>query len=113
MQLGLFEPEVIPRAIPDDAEAVVYMITMSSSLPMRRLFVMRLADAVRFCSDPRTAGRGRGGPWAYAFTTHQRDWRDELDAFRPEDGRFDGLLADLGIEPIYRGGQRLAMERAA
>lgn len=102
---GAFEPDP-DSAVDhegDDAEAVVYLITEANSSPGKCLFVMLRRDAARLCSDPRTRGVGRGGMWAYAFTTHFLDWRDCPDRFRRDDGRMDGLLSELGIVPIWRG----------
>lgn len=84
----------------DDAEAVVYMISESGMMKNTALYVMRREDAVRFCSHEKTQGRARGGRWAYAFTTHKRDWRKTPEIFRADDGRFDDLLEELEITTI-------------
>lgn len=90
----------------DDSEAVVYMIMESGRNNRNCLYVMRRADAVAFCNRPETCGRSQwGGMWGYAFTTYRRDWRKTPQNFRSDDGRFDALLQEMGIVPIYRGGQ--------
>lgn len=85
----------------DDAEAVVFLISPSGKLHSTRLYVMRRHEAQAFCSRPETKSNNPARQWAYVFTTHLPDWRDELDTFRADDGRFDGLLAEMGITPIY------------
>lgn len=89
----------------DDAGAVVYMVMQSGKFNKNCLYVMKRADAVKFCSHPKTAGRARQSKWFYAFTTHRRDWRETLDDFRVDDGRFGPLLAEMGITPIWTKGQ--------
>jgi len=89
----------------DEAEAVVYLISRSGQLSNTALYVMRRDEAVLFCEREETAKNHGPMSWAYCFTTHRRDWRNELDTFRKDDGRFDKLLAELGIDPIYRGGE--------
>ena len=85
----------------DDAEAVVFLISPSGLLHNTRLFVMRRSEAQALCSRPETRSNNPGREWAYVFTTHLTDWRDELDTFRVDDGRFDELLEMMGIVPIY------------
>jgi len=92
----------------DDAEAVVYLISLSGRLKNTALYVMKRHEAVLFCSRDETQSRNGNMSWAYCFTTHRRDWRDELKTFRKDDGRFGWLLEELGIVPIYRGGEVLA-----
>lgn len=89
----------------DDAVAVVYMVMQSGKFNKNCLYVMKRADAVKFCSHPKTTGCARNSKWFYAFTTHRRDWRESLDDFRPDDGRFAPLLAEMGITPIWTKGQ--------
>lgn len=89
----------------DDAEAVVYLVMQSGRFNRNCLYVMRRADAVRFCDHPKTTGRARGSRWFYAFTTHRRNWRETPDEFRADDGRFASLLAELGITPLWTKGQ--------
>jgi len=94
----------------DDAEALVYMVFEKGGFNKSALYVMRRVEAQAFCERPETCGKGRGGGWCYAFTTHHRDWRNNIDGnfFRKDDGRFDGLLKELGIVPIFRGGDTIA-----
>jgi len=83
----------------DNAEAVVYLIFQKGLTDCNNVYVMKREEAVRFCSRKETAGNN----WAFAFTTYSRDWRESIDKdFRKDDGRFDWLLKELGIEPIYR-----------
>jgi len=88
----------------DDAEAVVYLISRSGKLKNTALYVMKRIDAVTFCERPETDSNNVIMSWAYCFTTHRREWREELDTFRKDDGRFTALLDELGIKPIYTGG---------
>jgi len=89
----------------DEAEAVVYLISRSGRMRNTALYVMKRHEAVTFCGCTETASDNGAMSWAYCFTTHKRDWRDSPDIFRADDGRFDGLLAEMGIDPIYRGGE--------
>ena len=88
----------------DNAEALVYLVSPSGQLRNTALYVMRRVDAVTFCSRGETAKTTGPMQWCYCFTTHRQNWRNELDTFRRDDGRFDDLLKALGIVPIYRGG---------
>jgi len=94
----------------DNAEALVYPISHSGKLKNTALYVMKRCEAVRFCERKETACNNGINSWAYCFTTHRRAWRDELDTFRKDDGRFDKLLKEMGIQPIYRGGDILTYE---
>lgn len=85
----------------DEAEAVVYIITQSGINPVNCLYVMKRRDAVAFCQRPETASNNGNRSWAFMFTTYKTDWREDLDSFRRDDGRFDKLLEELGITPIY------------
>lgn len=60
----------------DDAEALVYLISDSGRLKNTAIYVMRRHEAVAFCSHPGTEGSAHGSKWAYAFTTHRREWRE-------------------------------------
>ena len=111
IQLSFFDRIAEPPKSPDednfdyeadDAEAVVYLIFESGQYDKSDVYVMKRSDAVAFCSHPKTCGQGRGGGWAFAFTTHRRDWRDTPDTFRDDDGRFDWLFDELGIKLIHR-----------
>lgn len=84
-----------------DAEAVVYMIMPSGKCRKNCLYVMKRKDAVAFCSRPETRSANKTRAWAYSFSTYKRNWREELDAFRVDDGRFAPLLKELGITPIF------------
>lgn len=82
----------------DDVEAVVYLINPSGKNLKPNLFVMKREEAVKFCSRKETKGTN----WALCFSTHKRNWRDKLKSFRKDNGKFDDLLKELNIEPIYR-----------
>ena len=87
----------------DNAEAVIYLITKSGKLNKQRLlYVMKRSEAIQFCTANETRSINGNMSWAYAFTTHRRDWRECLDEFRKDDGRFNGLLLSMGITPIYK-----------
>jgi hypothetical protein len=70
----------------DDAEAVVFLISPSGQLKNTALYVMKRHEAVTFCEHEETAKPYGARAWAYCFTTHRRDWRNELDTFRKDDG---------------------------
>jgi len=83
----------------DNAEAVVYLIFQKGPTDCNCVYVMKRKEAVEFCSRKETHGNN----WAFAFTTYNRDWRENIEKdFRKDDGRFDLLLKELGIEPIFR-----------
>ena len=82
----------------DNAEAVIYFITPKGKTSKPNLFVMKRYEAIKFCSRKET----KGTRWALCFSTHKRNWKNELKNFRKDDGRFNELLEELGIEPIYR-----------
>jgi len=83
----------------DNAEAVVYLIMKSGKNTCNCVFVMTRKEAVMFCERDET----QGNMWFFAFTTYRVDWRDTIDKdFRKDDGRFNWLLDELGIVPIFR-----------
>ena len=84
----------------DNAEAVIYLINRSGKNTTPNIFVMKRKDAVKFCSNDKT----KGIDWALCFSTHKTNWRKELKLFRKDDGRFNDLLKELNIQPIYRRG---------
>ena len=94
----------------DNAEAVIYLISPGGQLKNTALYVMQRYEAVLFCEHEETAKNYGPMAWAYCFTTHRRNWRNELDTFRKDDGRFNKLLQELNIKPIYRGGETLKAE---
>ena len=84
----------------DDAEAVVYLTAKDGWIA--DMYVMKRHEAVAFCSRLETAKNYGPMSWMFCFTTHRRDWREyDSKTFRIDDGRFDWLLAELDIEPIY------------
>ena len=83
----------------DNTEAVVYLVMQKGFTGCNCVYVMTRKDAVAFCSRKET----KGNTWFFAFTTYKKDWRDNIDKdFREDDGRFDRLLEELGIKPIFR-----------
>jgi hypothetical protein len=95
----------------DNAEACVYLVQQSGFFAKNCVYVMTRKEAVRFCSRKET----RGSVWFFAFTTYKRDWRENIKLdFRKDDGRFDWLLKELQIVPIFRiteGGSRGTITR--
>lgn len=81
-----------------NAEAVVYFIFRKSRVLKANLFVMKRYEAAKFCSRKET----KGPSWALCFSTHKRNWRNELKLFKRDDGRFSALLEELNIIPMYR-----------
>jgi hypothetical protein len=59
---------------------------------LRVLWLMSEADARKVCSDPRTAGQNFGLHWTSEHGKQGRDWN-----YTPDDGRWNGLLAELGV----------------
>jgi hypothetical protein len=59
---------------------------------LRVLWLMSEEDARRVCSDPRTAGKNFALHWTAEYGKQGRDWH-----YTPDNGRFDALLAELGV----------------
>lgn len=85
--------------------AFIYMAarTGGAEVPM---YLATRTDAEKFCGDDRTKGIGRGGPWAFLFTSAANyvlnplghsSLADLTRKARADDGRFEGLAAELGI----------------
>ncbi|MDR2594545.1 MAG: hypothetical protein LBC87_07235 [Fibromonadaceae bacterium] len=85
----------------DDAEAVVFLINKSGINPVNCLYVMKRVDAIKFCSRKETSKQEGFMSWSYMFTTYKTNWREDLDSFREDDGRFEKLFEELGINLIY------------
>jgi len=84
----------------DEAEAVVYCSAQGGW--NGDYFVMKRFEAVKFCEHPSTKSNNHVRAWAFFFTTHRRDWHEfRHKTFRADDGRFDKLLKELNIEPLY------------
>jgi hypothetical protein len=58
----------------------------------RVLWLMSEEDARKVCSDPRTAGKSFMLCWTADYGKQGKDWN-----YTPDDGRFDALLAELGV----------------
>lgn len=94
--------DLVDTSTDPKSEAVVYMVTQAGGCATW-LYVLTREDAIKFCSHPSTKGKGRGGEWLFMWTTAFTDWRDHTKEFRrKDDGRFDKLFEELGIEPIYK-----------
>ncbi|MEU3351310.1 DUF6197 family protein [Streptomyces sp. NPDC037389] len=81
----------------EEASAPVAVFTASRNTAptkMRVLWRMTRAEAMRLCSDDRSAGRNHMLCWTADPGTEGEDW-----AFVEDNGSHDGLLADLGIVP--------------
>ena len=85
--------------------AFIYMVTGSggAEVPM---YLAERRHAEVFCSDERTKGIGRGGPWAFMFTSAatyllnpmgHTSIADLGKKARLDDGRFASLVAELKI----------------
>lgn len=76
-----------------DAPADVFLVSMAGTTGAPRvLWRMSTKDAMSLCERPETAGQ----LWMICWT---QQMLIELEAknFATDDGRFDGLLSDLGI----------------
>jgi len=91
----------------DDAEALVFTTAYNTGFT-KYLYVMTRKQAQEFCSRDETkgqrhyGGKPEDGQWMTCFTCYETDWRNRLDSFRVDDGRFEWLLDELGIIPIHR-----------
>lgn len=85
----------------DEADAVVFLMTESAFTPTAWIYVMKRKDAIRFCSHEKTKGISHNSHWMFSFSTYFQDWRATMDNFRPDDGRFQRIIDELGINLIY------------
>jgi hypothetical protein len=74
------------------AVAVFIMSRNTTPRLLRVLWLMSEADARRVCGDPRTAGRNFALHWTAAYGKQGEDWH-----YAPDNGRYDALLAELGV----------------
>ena len=72
------------------------------------LYVTTETDAQKICSDPRTRSNNPTREWMYAYTGYWKDafgvdnWQElAQDRFRRDDGRFDELFEELGVNIIF------------
>lgn len=85
--------------------AFIYMVTPAGGARVPMWLAGR-RDAEAFCTDERTKGVGRGGPWMFVFTSASNYLYNPLGyssiadlskAAAPDDGRFAALADELGI----------------
>lgn len=82
-----------------NALADVYIATMAGTMGKPRiLWRMTIADAMKMCSHESTCGTGRGGEWALHWTHY--DLPGVEKRFEVDDGRFDGLMKDMGVKVV-------------
>lgn len=95
----------------ENREVAVMCVTMEKRSTDKGIimYIMTEAEAQKLCSDPRTCSSNP--QWMYAYTGYWKEafgvdgWRElPEDMFRKDDGRFDELMAELHIKPIYRRG---------
>jgi hypothetical protein len=71
----------------------VFIVSPHARYTRRRvLWLMSEADACKVCSDPRTSGKNFMLCWTAHYGKQGEDWN-----YTPDDGRFDALLAELGV----------------
>jgi hypothetical protein len=75
-----------------DVVAVFIMSRATTPKLLRVLWLMSEADARKVCNDPRTAGRNFGLHWTAEYGKQGEDWD-----YTPDNGRWNGLLAELGV----------------
>lgn len=74
-------------------EVFVFIVSRSSNpTRMRVLWKVSRDDAMKLCSDPRTAGRNYMLCWTESPGVQGNDWRYVWD-----NGKHDQVLSDLGI----------------
>ncbi|MEU7104296.1 histone-like nucleoid-structuring protein Lsr2 [Streptomyces sp. NPDC046215] len=80
----------------DSADPVVVFIASQNTTPprMRVLWRVTRAEAMAICCDDRSAGRSHMLCWTADPGVEGQDWDWVTD-----NGRYDGLLAELGITP--------------
>lgn len=105
---GFIEPDE-PEEKEDDSYlddwALVYLVTKAGGW-QGNLFVMKVEDAKKFCSDDCSHGQARGGYWMFQWTTlrhfvHQNDQYDgrrEDFEFIWDTGKQDKDFERLGIQ---------------
>ena len=72
--------------------AVFIMSRATTPVLLRVLWLMSEADARKVCSDPRTASRNSALHWTAEYGKQGEDWH-----YTPDDGRWNELLAELGV----------------
>lgn len=80
----------------NDTEVIVYFSFLHPINKPNNLFIMKKSDAMKFCSREET----HGNAWFLGFTSHKKD--ASVKTFVKDDGRFDDLLEELKITPIFR-----------
>lgn len=111
-QLSLLDPEPAPQIPSGNSDFIgaqrhetladVYIATLKGG-GGRRLMRMSADDARLLCSRPETQGRAHGSPWALFWTQYGVD-DVPLAEFERDDGRFNELMARLGIGRVLRRG---------
>jgi hypothetical protein len=82
---------------------LAFMVPKNSRPAVARvLYRLSVADAKVLCSDPRTAFRNSALHYSCCLGHEGRDWK-----FVPDGGRFDKLLAELGVTVLEDLGHRL------
>lgn len=79
-------------------EAVVYFSFFKPVGKPNNLFVMKKEDAIKFCNRDETKGKN----FMLCFTVHKKNWRNELNTFVKDDGRYNELIKKLNIDIIYK-----------
>ena len=73
---------------------VAVFIASRHTAPTKRrvLWLMSEEDARKVCSDPRTSGQNFMLCWTAGYGKRGEDWN-----YTPDDGRWNDLLAELGV----------------
>ena len=80
-----------------DNDLVDVFLTTLKGGRVGTLFRMKYEDAKMFIQHPKTSGKNYAGEWMYLI-----DVADDTEPFMKDDGRFDEVIADLGIQVIKR-----------
>ncbi|GAA0406068.1 hypothetical protein [Streptomyces luteireticuli] len=94
--VGVEDSTLAEHQAEDASTPVVVFIVSKNTRPtkLRVLWSMTRAEAMRFCTDDRAAGRNFGLHWTADPGTEGEDWE-----FVKDNGRYDALLAEIGIVP--------------
>jgi hypothetical protein len=79
-----------------DTALIVMVSKHGARTRHRALWRVRVRDAQRICSDPRTASRNSMLVW-FGENNLPTSARGDAWEFTADDGRWDGLLSELGV----------------
>ncbi len=92
-----FRAQMFGKPSIKDSDLVDVFLTTFKGGRVGTLFRMTYEDAKKFIAQPKTKGKRFADEWMYLI-----DAADDTEPFMKDDGRFDEIIADLGIEVAKR-----------